>query len=150
MRLITILFLVFTMFMPIALAEEQEPKTPDEGQTQTEEWQPTMALHMLVRCDTMDNVSKALANEWGEQPFATGNGMIVLSANGMAVPTTLVLTLNVEKGTYTINAVLPNKNACMLMSGNNFALASRPSKKIKIHLKPEYIVENNLSKIEAN
>lgn len=140
MQYIAMLVLICSMFVPIAYAEPVEPNTQDNN-TVTEEWQPSMALHLLVRCDTMDNVSTALKENWGETPFAIGNGMVVLSANGAAVPTTLVLTVNAEKGTYTVNAVLPNRNACLLMSGNNFAPAQNPSKKINISGKPEYIVQ---------
>ena len=43
--------------------------------------------------------------------------------------------------TYTVNAVLPNRNACLLLSGNGFAPAPGQSKKINIDLKPKYIVQ---------
>ncbi len=134
------LVIICSLFVPTAFAEQSKPKTQDND-NKTEEWQPSMALHLLVRCDTMDNVSKALSETWGETPFAIGNGMVVLSANGQPVPATLVLTVNAGSGTYTVNAVLPNRNACLLLSGNGFMPAPGQSKKINIDLKPKYIVQ---------
>ena len=141
MRLIAMLVIICSLFVPTAFAEQSKPKNQDNDTKKTEEWQPSMALHLLVRCDTMDNVSKALSETWGETPFAIGNGMVVLSVNGQPVPATLVLTVNAETATYTVNAVLPNRNACLLLSGNGFAPAPGQSKKINIDLKPKYIVQ---------
>ncbi len=113
--------------------DEEAVKPPKKDEMQ-------VVLHVLSRCGPMDEVSATLKNQWGEVPFAIGDGIIFLSATGMAYNSKLVLTVNAETNSFSVNAVMPDTTTCLIMSGKNFQPALPQSKKINIEYKPEYYV----------
>lgn len=127
------------LFPTFALAQDPElgPKPelkPELKPAPKQEYEPNKILHLMVKCGTMQEVSTTLKQKWGETPMVIGDGVLVFSANNMPVPAKLVLTVNPQTNTFTVNAVLPNMDACILISGGNFTpvKASKNKQKIKL------------------
>jgi len=99
------------------------------------EYVPTV-LFLAAQCGPVEIVSNKLKDIHGEVPFAIGNGMVILAQNGEPIPTQMVLTVNPETMTFTVSAVLPDMNTCLVISGNSFAPAMLKKKKIQ-YIKPD-------------
>ena len=128
MRILAILVLSLLLLSPVAIAEEQPKK---EG-IPTPENQ-LIILYTANQCGPVKDISQMLKNKYGEVPLAIGNGLVTIAQTGAIVPATLVITVNAETHTFTINSLMPDGNTCLLMSGNNFAPAGgNPASKIKV------------------
>jgi hypothetical protein len=88
-------------------------------------------LFLAAQCGPVEIVSNKLKDKHGEVPFAVGNGMVILAQNGEPIAAQLVLTVNPDTMTFTVNAVLPDMNTCLVISGNSFAPAMLKKKKIQ-------------------
>ena len=127
MQILATLVLSLLLLSPIAIAEEQPKK---EG-IPTPENQ-LIILYTANQCGPVKDISHMLKDKYGEVPLAIGNGLITLAQTGAIVPATLVITVNSETKTFTINSLMPDGNTCLLMSGNNFAPAASATSKIKV------------------
>ena len=108
------------LFPTLVLSQEKEKL----------EYVPTV-LFLAAQCGPVEIVSNKLKDKHGEVPFAIGNGMVILAQNGKPLPTQMVLTVNPETMTFTVSAVLPDMNTCLVISGNSFAPAMLKKKKIQ-------------------
>jgi|TARA_B110000977_G_scaffold118474_1_gene152871 hypothetical protein len=127
-KLLNILILgsaLLVLFPTLVLSQEKEKL----------EYVPTV-LFLAAQCGPVEIVSNKLKDKHGEVPFAVGNGMVILAQNGEPIPAQLVLTVNPDTMTFTVNAVLPDMNTCLVISGNSFAPAMLKKKKIQ-YIKPD-------------
>ena len=75
-------------------------------------------------CGPVDRVLPYLRDKYGEQPFALGSAMVELPGDGLAEGV-LLITVNPETKSYTINVVFEEDNiVCMLTSGQDFSPAN--------------------------
>ena len=127
-KLLNILILgsaLLVLFPTLVLSQEKEKL----------EYVPTV-LFLAAQCGPVEIVCNKLKDKHGEVPFAVGNGMVILAQNGEPIPAQLVLTVNPDTMTFTVNAVLPDMNTCLVISGNSFAPAMLKKKKIQ-YIKPD-------------
>jgi hypothetical protein len=115
------------LFPTLVLSQEKEKEKL--------EYVPTV-LFLAAQCGPVEIVSNKLKDIHGEVPFAIGNGMVILAQNGEPIPTQMVLTVNPETMTFTVSAVLPDMNTCLVISGNSFAPAMLKKKKKIQYIKP--------------
>ena len=119
MRLFTIILCCF-LFPFTAFAEPKNEEIPTPTPRPEDQ---IIILYTANQCGPVKNISKMLSEKHGEVPFAIGNGLITLAQTGAIIKSTLVLTVNAETKTFTVNSVMPDGNTCLLMSGNSFAPA---------------------------
>jgi hypothetical protein len=127
-KLLNILILgsaLLVLFPTLVLSQEKEKL----------EYVPKV-LFLAAQCGPVEIVSNKLKDKHGEVPFAVGNGMVILAQNGEPIAAQLVLTVNPDTMTFTVNAVLPDMNTCLVISGNSFAPAMLKKKKIQ-YIKPD-------------
>ena len=71
-------------------------------------------------CGKVENVVPYLRDEYGERPLALGSAVVTLPGDRTASGV-LLITVNPESGSYTINIVFEDDGImCMLTSGENF------------------------------
>lgn len=112
-RLMTIIFSLFLIsctFYTVDLKAEEDT-TPEL------EFQGPTYLAMVIECWPYETLAYQIFEEFGEQPFAQGTGII--NSNG---PKQIAweIFVNADKRTVSITFDYDEDNACLLLPGANF------------------------------
>ena len=77
-------------------------------------------LALAHECASIDKVLPFLQEEYGERPFALGSAFVSL-VDGREAEGVLLLTVNPETKTYTVNVVFEEDGMmCLLTTGDEF------------------------------
>ena len=115
----------------LVMSQEKEKEVVPEPKAKK-----VLVLYTASQCGPVNEIANMLTQKYGEIPFAVGQGLVTLAQNGQITPTSLVLTVNPETKTFTVSAVLPDMNTCLVISGNSFAPAMLKKKKKIQYIKP--------------
>lgn len=81
-------------------------------------------------CAPIERISPLLREQFGERPFALGIAVVTLP-DGRPLEGVLMLTVNAETRTYTVNIMfVEDEMMCMLTSGEDFQPADMPGLKL--------------------
>ena len=81
-------------------------------------------------CAPIEQIVPRLRDLYGERPFALGVAVVTLS-DGRPLEGVLMLTVNAETRTYTVNIIFEeDEMLCMLTSGEDFQPADIPGLKL--------------------
>jgi len=111
-----------------------------------------VVLYVAAQCGPVNQIANMLTQKYGEVPFAVGQGLVTLAQSGQITPTSLVLTVNPETKTFTVNALMPDLTTCLLMNGQGFAPAKTKNikKKTKILFSPQVATRYNFPKLDVS
>ena len=90
-------------------------------------------LTLAHDCAPASRVMSYLEEEYGEKPFALGRASVVLKSTSDPVTGILLMNVNPETLTFTINILFPeDKMVCMLTAGDNFRPAGKEADKLSL------------------
>lgn len=77
-------------------------------------------LQLVHDCAPAKNILPLLRDQFGERPFALGSATVTIP-DGRVAEGVLMLTVNAETKTYTVNILfVEDEMMCMLTAGENF------------------------------
>ena len=131
----------------LVMSQEKEKEVVPEPKAKK-----VLVLYTASQCGPVNEIANMLTQKYGEIPFAVGQGLVTLAQNGQITPTSLVLTVNPETKTFTVNALMPDMTTCLLMSGKGFSPAKTTAikKKTKIIFSPQVATRYNFPKLDVS
>ena len=87
-----------------------------------------------VTCTTPERVKDVLGNMLGELPYFQGEGTAASTDGKSFIKTKLIISVNLETGTFSVVEMLNEYTMCVIAGGQKFKFNSPPTKKTNISL----------------
>ena len=87
-----------------------------------------------ITCTTPDRVKDILGNMLGELPYFQGEGTAPALDGKSFIKTKLIISVNLETGTFSVVEMLNEYTMCVIAGGEKFQFNSPPTNKTNISL----------------
>ena len=87
-----------------------------------------------VTCTTPERVKDVLGNMLGELPYFQGEGTAPSTDGKSFIKTKLIISVNLETGTFSVVEMLNEYTMCVIAGGQKFKFNSPPTNKTNISL----------------
>ena len=87
-----------------------------------------------VTCTTPERVKDVLGNMLGELPYFQGEGTAASTDGKSFIKTKLIISVNLETGTFSVVEMLNEYTMCVIAGGQKFKFNSPPTNKTNISL----------------